>query len=273
MGARVSKGETQAHLRLKRLALLWAQAQGFSVCGLEVSLPQCRYRADIAAYRPEQNGIGTTAIFECKQTLSDLRRDNCCSNTARERLKAICHRRQILEKNLRVHYPTLRIADTLFPEFDSHDFDAIQHRGYTRVLREMAALQNRLYDCTKFEKLTRYRCANLFFLVVTEELYNEAEVPAGWGALVESAGLLSVLRKPVLLENGPESRLRFLQRIAATGTRALNRQLEIKFEDVVAARCRSYQRATNRLDPVICDGLEIPSRNSRVGATSARMPS
>ncbi|MEY2525716.1 MAG: hypothetical protein QOE73_487 [Verrucomicrobiota bacterium] len=239
MGAGLSKGETETHSRLKRLALLWAQAQGFSACGLEVSLPQCRYRADIAAYRPEANKIGSTAVFECKQALPDLRRDNCCSAAARERLETVCRRRQVLEKHLRVHYPNLRIADTLFPEFDSHNFSAIEHRGYARVLRELAALQNRLYDCTKFEKLVRYGCANLFFLVLTEKLYDDTEIPAGWGALVESAGVLSVLRKPVRQENTPENRLRLLHRIAATGTRALNRQLEITFEDIISARCRS----------------------------------
>jgi hypothetical protein len=239
MGAGLSKGETETHSRLKRLALLWAQAQGFSACGLEVSLPQCRYRADIAAYRPEANKIGSTAVFECKQALPDLRRDNCCSAAARERLDTVCRRRQVLEKHLRVHYPNLRIADTLFPEFDSHNFSAIEHRGYARVLRELAALQNRLYDCTKFEKLVRYGCANLFFLVLTEKLYDDTEIPAGWGALVESAGVLSVLRKPVRQENTPENRLRLLHRIAATGTRALNRQLEITFEDIISARCRS----------------------------------
>jgi len=45
------RGETEAHLRLKRLALLWAQANRYAACAAEVSLPQCRYRADVAAYR------------------------------------------------------------------------------------------------------------------------------------------------------------------------------------------------------------------------------
>ncbi|HEX8281481.1 MAG TPA: hypothetical protein VF551_08890, partial [Chthoniobacterales bacterium] len=72
-------GETEAHRRLKRLAVLWAQAQGFTACAVEVSLPQCRYRADVAAYRARGSEVGTTAIFECKQVLADLRRDNCCT--------------------------------------------------------------------------------------------------------------------------------------------------------------------------------------------------
>jgi hypothetical protein len=239
MGAGLKSGETAIHARLKRAAVLWAQTQGYTACALEVSLPRCRYRADIAAYRPGPNGIGSTAIFECKQALSDLRRDNCCASSARARLEIVYRRRQTLEKHLRVHYPSLRIADTLFPEFDSHDFAAIGHRGYTRVLRELAALQKRLYDSTKFETLLRYRCANLFFLVVTDALYDEAEIPAGWGALVESDGTLSLMRKPVRCENTPESQVGLLERVARAGTRALNRELEIKFEDVISLRCRS----------------------------------
>ncbi|MDQ2823834.1 MAG: hypothetical protein M3R29_00080, partial [Verrucomicrobiota bacterium] len=181
-------GETAMHGKLKRLAVLWAQAQGYSACAREVSLPQCRYRADVAAYRPERNGIGSTAIFECKQALQDLRRHNGCSSATRERLETVYRRRQILEKHLRVHYPALRLADSLFTEFDSHNFTAIEHRGYARVLRELSALQNRLFDCTKFEKLIRYRCANLAFLVLPERLFRESEIPFGWGALIECNG-------------------------------------------------------------------------------------
>ena len=81
------RGETAAHQRLKRLALLWAQANGYSACAMEVTLPQSRFRADVAAFRPAVNAIGCTAIFECKQARPDLRRDNCCSATVRERLE------------------------------------------------------------------------------------------------------------------------------------------------------------------------------------------
>ncbi len=239
-GVTNAHGETARHSRLKRLAFLWAQAHGYSACAMEVTLPQCRYRADVAAYRPQPKKIGSTAIFECKQALCDLRRDNCHSNTARERLEALCHRRQILETRLRVHYPNLRNGDSLFPEFDSHDFTAIGHRGYARVLCELKAQQNRLYDCTKFDKLIRYRCANLYFLVLPMELFRDSEVPVGWGALVESNGPLTLMRRPVWQETTPENRIHFLQRIAAAGTRAFNRQLEITFDEIVAADCRSF---------------------------------
>src|SRR5206468_3653326 len=109
-----------------------------------------------------------------------------------------------------------------------------------RVLCELKAQQNRLYDCTKFDKLIRYRCANLYFLVLPMELFRDSEVPVGWGALVESNGALTLIRRPVWQETTPENRIHFLQRIAAAGTRAFNRQLEITFDEIVAAHCRSF---------------------------------
>jgi len=232
----VRRGETDTHVRLKRLALLWAQANGYSACAAEVSLPQCRYRADVAAYRSEAKQPGVTAIFECKQALPDLRHDNCCGAATRERLRSVNRRREVLERNLRIHYPTLRTGDSLFPEYDSHDFSAIGHHGYARVLRELTALQNRLNNGRKFECLVRYACANLFFLVLPNELFREEEVPLGWGALVETDGFLALARKPAWHDNAAENRLRFLQRIAMAGTRQFNRQLSISFEEIQTAR-------------------------------------
>jgi hypothetical protein len=232
-------GETRRHARLKRLALVWAQAQGFSACAVEVTLPRCRYRADVAAYRSQRRPIGSTAIFECKQALCDLRRDNCDSEVASRRLEMICERRQSLETCLRAHYPNLRNSDSLFPEFDSQSFTAIGHRGYARLSRELRALQNRLYDCTKFENLIRCRCANLFFLVVPEELFRDREVPVGWGALVESNGALTLMRKPTWHDTTTEDSIRFLQRIGIAGTRVLNRHLEIVGDELAADWCRS----------------------------------
>src|SRR5207249_644153 len=138
-------GETQAHARLKRLALVWAQREGYSACAMEVTLPHCRYRADLTAYRPNGRQPVVTAIFECKQALVDLRRDNGCTSTTMQRLEQVHRRREILERNLRVHYPALRVADSLFDEFDSHNFSAIDHRGYKQVVRQTQALQNRLF--------------------------------------------------------------------------------------------------------------------------------
>lgn len=233
------RGETAAHARLKRLALIWAQAHGYSICAIEVRLPQCRYRADIVAFRPKPKNATSTALFECKQALADLRKDNACSPELRTRLQTVHRRRLLLEKHLRVHYPHLRVADSLFPEFDSHNFAAIEHHNYHQVLRELNALQNRLSDCAKFENLLRYGCANLCFLVVPDGLFRPAEIPIGWGALVESDGLLTLRCKPVWHETLPENRLAILQRIAAASTRAVNRRLEITLSDVIGARARS----------------------------------
>jgi hypothetical protein len=226
------RAETEGHLRLKRLALVWAQANSYSACAAEVTLPQCRYRADVAAYRSRLREQTVTAIFECKQALPDLRRDNCQTAATRDRLRSLQRRRDVLERHLRVHYPTLRTGDSLFAEYDSHDFDAIGHQGYRRVLRESAALENRLYGGTKFECLVRYRCANLFFLVLPNELFREVEVPAGWGVLVEKNGALDLVRKPVWHDNGAQARIRLLQRIAVAGTRQVNRAFGISREEL-----------------------------------------
>jgi hypothetical protein len=231
-------GETETHARLKRLTFVWAQRQGYTACALEVTLPRCRYRADLAAYRAGGRQSRATAIFECKQALVDLRRDNGCTATTIRRLEKVHQRREILERNLRVHYPALRIHDSLFAEFESHNFEAINHRGYNQVLRQTRALQNRLFDCTKFETLVRYRSANLFFVVLPEELFREPEIPIGWGALAESHGEIVLVRNPIWHETDSENQLRLLERIARAGTRAVNRALNISFEETAA---RAYQ--------------------------------
>lgn len=232
--AAIRHGETEAHARLKRLALIWAQENGYSACAAEVSLPKCRYRADVAGYRPQRAKWSMTAIFECKQASADLRRDNCRTEATRERLWSISRRREVLERRLRIHYPTLRTGDSLFPEYDSHDFSTIGHQGYRRVLREFTALQNRLNGGRKFECLVRYRCANLFFLVLPKELFCESELPLGWGALVASENTLVVARKPIWHDSSAETRLRLLERIGIAGTRQFNRAFGITRGEVVA---------------------------------------
>ena len=229
------RGETDTHLRLKRLALLWAQANGYSACATETTVPKCRYRVDVAAYRPQKNEPGVTAVFECKQALPDLRRDNRCGEATRERLLSISRRRAVLEKHFRIHYPTLRTGDSLFPEYDSYNFTMISHQAYRRVLREFSVLQHRLGTGRKFESLVRYRCANLFFLVLPQHLFSDAEVPIGWGALVECEQGLTLARKPIWHDSSADIRLRFLQRLATAGTRQVNRAFGIRREEIVTA--------------------------------------
>jgi hypothetical protein len=240
-GIRYASGETERHARLKRLAFLWAQGQGFSACAVEVQLPKCRYRADVAAYRPQRKQIGHTAIFECKQALCDLRRDNCRDEGARARLEVICRRRELFETRLREHYPTWRSADWLFPEFDPQNFASVGHRGYASVGRRLHALQNRIYHCTKFEKMVRYQCANFFFLVLPKELFHESEIPVGWGVLIDSDNDPILVKSPTWHETNPQSRLDFLQRIAAAGTRNVNRGFGITFERVQNMRSGNWR--------------------------------
>ena len=230
------RSETAAHARLKRLACIWAQAHGYSACAIEVSLPNCRYRADVAAFRQQREG-DRTAIFECKQARPDLRRDNCDSVSARHRLNSLQSRRTLIERNLRVHYPTLRTGESLFPDYDAWDFSGLDHRGHSHVVRNGDALRRRLIDCTKFEKLARYHCANLFYLVIAEPLQRIAfEMPSGWGLLVEADKTLRLVQKPQWHETTPEARLHFLRRVATAATRALNRELAITREEIDSLR-------------------------------------
>lgn len=233
---RLSRSETPAHHQLKRLAAVWAQTQGYTACGLEVSLPRCRYRADVAAYRPARRERAIAAILECKQAAPDLRRDNACSEQTRARLTSLQKRRRILEKHLRVHYPTLRTGESLFPEYDNHEFREIGHRTYARVIREVTALQTRLLQALKFERLTRYCCANLFYLVVPQHLHRAEEVPPGWGLLVENDGALEIVERAHWHEMPAEDQLRLLERIAAAGTRQMNKRLAIDHEAIFAGR-------------------------------------
>ena len=45
--AGVSASESPAHLELKRLALIWAQADGYPIVACEVSVPNLRFRLDM----------------------------------------------------------------------------------------------------------------------------------------------------------------------------------------------------------------------------------
>ena len=95
----------------------------------------------------------------------------------------------------------------------------------------MTALQNQLFEGTKFEKLLRYRCANVFFLVSLTNCFA-VRSSRRLGHARGIRGSLTLIRKTGLAGNGAESRLRFLQRIASAGTRQLNRRLEITFEEI-----------------------------------------
>lgn len=214
-------GESASHVRLKALALAWAQANGFAICGVEVRVPRSGYRADVAAI-----GRGPTAraaLFECKQARADLLKDAHAEADTRARLEEMTQRRRALEAILAVHRPDLRRGEALWPEYDTWDFSALEHRTYREVLAEIETLQRRVLRGTKFSKLFRYRCADFLYLVVEDGIFAEAEIPAGWGLLVRSGDAVRLARPPVPLDALPTQRSALLEMIALAGTRAANR--------------------------------------------------
>ncbi|MBL9209697.1 MAG: hypothetical protein JNL92_04470 [Opitutaceae bacterium] len=214
-------GESASHARLKALALAWAQANGYAICGVEVRVPRSGYRADVAAIG---RGAGArTALFECKQSRADLLKDAHAEAATRARLTELAGRRRALEELLAVHRPDLRRGEALWPEYDTWDFSSLEHHAYRGVLAELETMQRRMLRGTKFSKLFRYRCADFLFLVVEEGIFAEAEIPAGWGLLVRDGDSVRRARPPVPLDSSPEQRVALLEMIAVAGTRAVNR--------------------------------------------------
>lgn len=217
----MSAGESASHAHLKSLALAWAQANGFAICGVEVRVPRSGYRADVAAIG---RGAGArTALFECKQSRADLLKDAHAEAATHARLAELTERRRTLEELLAVHRPDLRRGEALWPEYDSWDFKSLEHHAYRGVLAELETMQRRLLRGTKFSKLFRYRCADYLYLVVEDGIFAEAEIPAGWGLLVRSGDVVRLARTPVPLEAAAEQRAALLETIAVAGTRAVNR--------------------------------------------------
>jgi hypothetical protein len=232
--------ETPAHATLKKLALQWAQLQRYPICGIEVRLPHSNYRADAVAYRPaterlpspgngkaaqrlvRQAVVGTTAVFECKQARSDFLKDSHTTVETTQKLKALDERRRTLERLLGMHQPSLRKGESLFAEYDAIDISNFEHKTYRKVIREISILQARLYGKTKFDKVARYCCANLCYLVVEDGILKSHEVPLHWGLLVRQGDALMLVRMPVWRDVSVPTRLELLQRIALTGTRRLN---------------------------------------------------
>jgi hypothetical protein len=210
--------ETPAHRLLKRLAVAWAYDQKFPAIATEVRLPRSGFRADVAAYRRE-----ATAVFECKQARSDFLKDSYRQEATRQRLKALDERRRKLEQMLKLHLPSLRRGETLFAEFDAINLDGFEHKTYRRVLRELETLQRRLAGKTKFDRLARYRCANLNYLVVEPGILEPEEVPVGWGLLVRRDAVLILERSPIWQESDRQA---LLESIAAAATRQMRAVLQ-----------------------------------------------
>ena len=234
----VPKSETEQHsFETPRFAV--AREHGYTCGAMEVGLPHCGYRADVAAYNParetrlielegreirqSQAVIGTTAVFECKQARADLLKDSCNAAKTRKLLKELNERRMVLERLLKVHLPSTANGDSLFQEFQSYNLEAAGHKGYHALLRRISILQKGLFAKNKFEKMMRYRCASVFYLVTTCEILTDYEVPLQWGLLVEECEGLTLKRKPVRQEASEDARLSVLQRIAVAGTKPVER--------------------------------------------------
>lgn len=232
-------GESPAHLELKRLALIWAQANGYPIAACEVSLPNLRFRLDAGAYRPASRrdaraaravaAVGVTAVFECKASRTDLVRD--CRRTDRllARMKVLLERRLTLERLLGLHFPSLRHGDGLWPEYDSYAFDQSEHAPYHKVIQELGLLSRQLHGQTKLESLLKWQAANLHYLVVEPDVVAEHEIPLGWGLLVRSGGRLELVVRPEWREVSETTRLAFLHRLAAAGTKATNRAAGVDY--------------------------------------------
>ena len=210
----VSTGESEMHRRLKEKTFLWAYDRGYRCCAMEVRAPRSRFRMDVAAIRLERTqGEHTVAVIECKQSREDLDRDNQRYSRLRANLKILQERRETLERLLAVHYPSLRTSDSLFPEWATFDFSAIDHAAYRQTIQKIACIQRQIFDNTKFDIMTRYRLGNLHYLVTTPQLLHQREVPLGWG-LLETDGKEMIIEKSAPTRFSGVEIQQWLERIA-----------------------------------------------------------
>lgn len=249
-------GESLAHAELKRLALLWAQTNGFPIAAPEVRLPRSGYRVDGAAC--SRGFEGRSIIFECKQARSDLLKDAHAEEATRNRLGELMGRRAALEEMFTIHCPELRRGEALWAEFDTWDFARLEHQTYRAVLEEIDCLQRRVVRGTKFSRMFRWRCADFLFLVVEDGIFAEAEIPAGWGLLMREGDRLVVKREPVSLAPKEEQRRALLESIAIAATRAVNRVAGIAIQ--VAANL-TPATATEVFLPANIAGDTTPAEN------------
>jgi hypothetical protein len=241
----MNPSETAEHKQLKRLALIWAQAHGYRAAAAEVSLPNYRFRLDVAAYKAEsvreagpagrmrqRQIVGITAVFECKASKPDFLRDARSIEMTSERLKILHARRARIEQELLLHYPSISNGDSLFQEYHSVDFQRPGHERYQRTLRDIQRLNSRLHANTKFDRLVKWGAANLFWVVAGPEVIARHEVPPGWGLLLRNGEGLEVAAKPLLHEAPESERLALFHRIAMAASRAVNREHGIEYEDL-----------------------------------------
>ena len=116
---------------------------------------------------------------------------------------------------MQIHLPHLANGEALFPEFDSYRLREHNHAGYKKLIRELRIAKNGIMAATKFDRLYRYRLANLHYLVAEEGLLEHQEIPIGWGLLIRKEESLELIIKPVWQAIGVEEQVVFLQRMTA----------------------------------------------------------
>ena|ERR1043166_2218917 len=121
-------------------------------------------------------------------------------------------------------YPSIRNGDSLFQEFETLNFERPGYERYAKVIGEIRQLSSRLHENTKFEKLTKYGSANLYYLVADADVLTPHELPADWGWLRPVGDSLELALKPIWHDVDQDQRLEFLHRIAMTATNARNRR-------------------------------------------------
>ena len=218
--------ESDDHLILKQAAIEWAIAQGYRAVSTEVRLPNSSFRADVAGCRlerpePRHLKIESTAAFECKQARSDFLKDSFQESGSDERLRLLHRRKEKLERLIGSHYPTLRRGDSLFPEYERSDPLVIRHGGYRKLKSEISTLEKGLFTRTKFDKMIRYRCVDLCYLVIRKGIAEPHEIPSGWGLLecdLDANGEAHLTRLPQWNEAAEHHRLELLHLLAVKGS-------------------------------------------------------
>lgn len=231
----MSRGETEEHKNLKRLAFEWARAAGFSLAGHEVRVPRSGYRADVAGMTRDAASPGArVALFECKQCRADFLRDQVDEPAARAEARALAERLAALRGLLAAHRPDLRRGESLFAEFDSYDFGGMRHETLHGLEEELEAVQRKLVTSVKFSRLHKYHAADFLYLVTEPGILERHELPNGWGWLERAGEELVVMAPPLRHEVAAERRLEWLERIALAGAAAAGRALGCRRKEAEA---------------------------------------
>jgi hypothetical protein len=247
----IPRGESVAHRELKRLAVTWALAHRLVLCGTEVRLPRSGYRADVAAAMPRiTSPAACTAVFECKASRADFRRDAAPENETTAEVAGLRVRVAALREAIGAHRPDLRRGEELFAMFDAVDLRGVKHEMHTRLTRELRVRERRLLEGTKFSRLARWRSATLLYLVAEPDVLASAELPDGWG-LLERVGEQLVLRvKPCLHETSAEERVALVERIAASACSGVRRQLGLGWPETRdESHCRPSGTPSKSIPP------------------------